>query len=170
MLGDRVALVGPGAPGPVGDVAGVLEVRLDGVPTGGEVRRAGLAGPGAGALPGMPNAFSQLSWATYAAVPSVPSEAMTAAMAATSFCRSFSLLSHPLSWLWSCSSGGLVSRRLSDIAVTTIRGQLVTEHNQAYLTCLAKPVGGAGYLVTRGRLREGRHGLGRSARCKLQEK
>lgn len=103
---------------PAGDVAGVLDVRLDGVSAGGEVRRAGLAGPGAGVdgpPPGMPNAFSQLSRATYAAVPSAPSETTTAAMAATSFCRSFSLLSHPLSWLWSCSSGDLVSRRLSDI-------------------------------------------------------
>jgi hypothetical protein len=36
--GDRVALVGPGAARPAGDVAGVLGVRLAGVPAGGEVR------------------------------------------------------------------------------------------------------------------------------------
>jgi len=46
--GARVALVGPGASGPAGDVAGVVGVRLAGVPTGGEVRVAG-AGTGAGA-------------------------------------------------------------------------------------------------------------------------
>jgi hypothetical protein len=116
--GDRVALVGPKGPDPAGDVAAGLEGRSDGVPPGGEVRKVGLARLGvgvAGPLGGRPSAFSQLSRATYAAVPSAPRETTMAAMAASIFCRSFSLLSHPLSWLWSCSSCGLVSGRLSDI-------------------------------------------------------
>src|SRR6266480_978222 len=54
--GARVALVGPGASGPVGDATGVLGVRL----AGGEVRVAGGVGVD-GPPPGMPNAFSQLS-------------------------------------------------------------------------------------------------------------
>jgi hypothetical protein len=75
--GDRVALVGPGASGPVGDATGVLGVRL----AGGEVRVAGAGAGVDGPPPGMPNAFSQLSRATYAAVPSAPRATTTAAMA-----------------------------------------------------------------------------------------
>ena len=72
---------GAGADDPGGDATGVLGVRL----AGGEVRVAG-AGVGVdGPPPGMPNAFSQLSWATYAAAPSAPRATTTAAMAASIF-------------------------------------------------------------------------------------
>jgi len=104
--------IGLGTSDPVGDVAGLLGRGLVGVPPGGEGRNVGVAVPSVGvgaSLPAMPSAFSQLSRATYAAVPSAPRETVMAAMVASKACRLFSLLSHLLSWLWSCSSGCLAS-------------------------------------------------------------